>query len=709
MEVVEKEEHEEDEHQVDEQLEEPEVHDYDMYDIPEEIETNVGSDASSHFVDKIGFEELPGVAVEADFGGPASFYRRSAMPVVMHRLVRTSNILKPTMSTLHVNIGRIKHLPTHCNSWHLTLALASMPPGLVHWDNDLITIYDTASGVVSGMELDKKDYSLRRGNPVACSGESTCMLALFAREAEAGAQGSAHPDLNIRQELWNIFSPPTGTRIISSSGGGRKKGSSVWRVCLLELLPKPQHGFRRVGQPIVGGGVRDLLWPACSFEQKVVLSAERLQNRCARVGNDDIALTLRTRWGMKSTPSHLGRVARGGLSSSCSLGGLGVFFHYCQKSVKSERVQLVSDDDDDEDKDEDGEDDDDDGGEDGDYRGDINSGMRTMEETGRKRNRDEEGKETAGQVLVDEKEMGWATEVESCREIICPFCNFRPAGIAGVIRSLAGVRGGHGAVAGPGVTVLLSHLRNEHSHFICTPALDEQGNLHVSVIRDRSLDCPSQELATLQYDEYDGTIKINTREERKRQLGCNLPKSKLPVISKPDAPADKFLNPNLNRDGKIRSNGKWADPLDPLDMNGLRIYNMHAQQGVQNATRGQRYYNARLGTILTRKEACAGSEKMESKSSNRKLRRQKIYDQEDISVEEKEFMNLWNMFRCRTMINGSSRLGLLCAKFVEQHHRDIFNLNLRHNAVLHFLFLHERGSLTVDEFRQLVLGLDRYS
>jgi VEFS-Box of polycomb protein len=221
---------------------------------------------------------------------------------------------------------------------------------------------------------------------------------------------------------------------------------------------------------------------------------------------------------------------------------------------------------------------------------------------------------------------------------------------------------------------LMFHLRNCHFHFEYHPMRDQEGNLFIFMMRDRSQDLSVDSLIEEKAKPY-YWFHIRHGKDRKSLLHQDLAIIKIPPAS---------LQPRNKLKGKTETVSKETQLV---------------------ATR--QYYHPRTGLPIVDEELGYESEDECDNRWDLMMANQALDEFEDIGYEEKVFMKLWNTHIASFPPYGDGYLPIVCERFVRKFASRIVDEHLRYHCLFHFLVMHDFGLLRSDEVQYYMTIVDR--
>ena len=714
--------------------------------------------------------------MEENYGGPISYYSSRRHQEHWQRHLRAARIPRPSQRCLTVQLVRLPLDAVPGLNWRLTVALVSALPGHV---SESESIGGNRCECVSVHDQKTMPYSKESwGKQVVLRGKETCskespwfastlLLVLVAHESASDREAAFDVKAHVIRLLSALSLPRDSVAPAAIDAG------TGMRSCLLELLPKSRstHARERT-QEDFAHRVRDQLLPTTSGQQLV-----HLTRTASRFEAGNWRLRIQSRWtGEPPTIASSSSSSSTSTTSTTSASPRVIFFHYryveeegvrqkeyqeeveeteeeedeeadggdekMDKSVEEELTKVEEEEEDDDDDDDDEEEEEaSNHGSDNDIDDDALMSLSAGQAQNSKGEEDDED-EASGSFTNSDSDRdidseggeGWGSQVECKVEISCPFCSFRPGAAGSHIKARDGVPFSVPSSATPSppppwsqqsqrlVASLLVHLDNAHLHFCFFPALDFNGHLHISVVRNRSEDLSSWKLRSLKFEPHLAQSSKHNRRSLVR-LDC----SHWPLIDLPDSCSSRDDSGSESGDDddeddddeeeQIKDDGDYDDGDDDLmDVSAEaaggdpEAVARLLQEAQQRGSRG--YYNARVGTRVTRAEEPVPQCAYDVGNLWTRRREQGIdsFVSQDLKGEEKDFIKIWNAFMSeRKVVDGSSRFSVACMQFVLARHQDIFRLNLRFNALLHFINMIYFGLIDRSELVSIMKILDSHS
>ena len=252
--------------------------------------------------------------------------------------------------------------------------------------------------------------------------------------------------------------------------------------------------------------------------------------------------------------------------------------------------------------------------------------------------------------------------VEKTRIIGCPFCKFNPCSESKrLTMNPSNTKWTPSTVKR--ISLLVNHMEACHLHFKYDIYYDRDRNLHVFTVRDRSQDDGIS---------YRKSILKNFNFYRQKGQQQKLIKA-VPAIPE-ESDVRKATNVDRKTDQKISTQ--------------LQLY--HATTGVP-ALEEEFSYNS--------DDDIDNSQALMQANLD-------IFEFEDISLEEKRFMCLWNNHINSLNVFADCYLLSVCTLFIHKHANYILGHGLRHNLLLHLLNLYDCNLLRSEEIPILMAELD---
>ena len=221
---------------------------------------------------------------------------------------------------------------------------------------------------------------------------------------------------------------------------------------------------------------------------------------------------------------------------------------------------------------------------------------------------------------------------------------------------------------------LMFHLRNCHYHFEYHPMRDQEGNLFIFMMRDRSQDLSADSLIEERRIPFDWFLAQH-RKDRKSLLHQDLAIIKVPQGS---------LQPKNKLKGKA-------------DMVSKEIQLVATRQ----------YYHPRTGLPIVDEELGYESDDECDNRWDLMMANQALDEFEDIGYEEKVFMKLWNTHIASFPPYSDGYIPIVCERFVRKFSSRIADEHLRYHCLFHFLVMHDFGLLRSDEVQYYMTIVDR--
>ena len=230
----------------------------------------------------------------------------------------------------------------------------------------------------------------------------------------------------------------------------------------------------------------------------------------------------------------------------------------------------------------------------------------------------------------------------------------------------------------------LTHLEYVHFLFRYEAVVDQLGDFHVVVRRDAGL----QPTATVR------AARVDYCFSNRRQIKRNRRPSTVPIYEA-CLPCISFPNPSRR------------DPAAPPGVSGSHGVSHASSSNDWIKKHKRQYFHARLALPITDEEFLSYDSDDDIDTSFEKVSAVRGIDEfEDICVEEKELMKLWNVFCASYPPFSSSYVALACELFCRRFSAIIHSKGLRHNLLLHFLSLSDANLLSVDDIVRLMAIVD---
>jgi len=572
--------------------------------------------------------------------------RRPQM-LLRHTRARPAFTKKKQPRHLQLRIGFLRSIPPEWKTAEVTLTTALVSCQFSRKDSpEFFKVHSSKDVRLSAAEesedvIVELSFSAGKRTPVAPHYDSTNMLVMLARRNNVVA--SANPELVLQKELELLFSMSADGKSVP------KTWNETWRICIVELMPNGSTTMvePHTGWELAGRRIRSMVWPPTTSRQRVFLvkcpRAQLGQENYQMFG--DVSFDLVTSWKRKE--------------ASNDSSGAGTAAAAAATAGRSDDVAIV--------------------------------------EASNENKQEKEPKVGAffHFCFTDDSQPSTVKSVvQGCTALVCPWCNFCP-GARGEQLELNSEAKELAAIAGEeikfgldkgqvpvwseqsqlSVTTLMLHLQSFHPHFEHKPAVDECGNLHVVVRRDR---------------ERDWSVERLQREVIRQPLALSGNKRK--ALHTPDFSSWPIVP---------RTSGEQYENKPPAIV--------IAAVAAANASKAEEFrrpfYNARLGQRLFDAELGLDENDYDAVDQQERFDEQ-LDDFEDVGVEEKTFMKMWNKWVTNNKAEGDSRVALMCQQFIELHAAQILRLNLRHNLLLNFLNMYDFGVLSSDEVSTLMRYVD---
>lgn len=234
--------------------------------------------------------------------------------------------------------------------------------------------------------------------------------------------------------------------------------------------------------------------------------------------------------------------------------------------------------------------------------------------------------------------------------------------------------------------LLINHLNASHYHFSYIPLVDSaRGSLHIVSRRDHSFDQTSDELMKEHIQPF--YFKSDNRTRLNQLQAIEIP--------------------NIHKNRSTDADPKDGDIIEEeKESKVLRLRRLPAEI----ITGVRQYYHARLGLpVMENSISLSYDSDHEIDQTATVLARNKALDEfEDVSVEEKEFMKLWNThMQTRSISYADSYVCMDCEDFVLNFGKAVLEKNLRHNFALHLINMWDFGLLKGDDIQRLLGMIDR--
>lgn len=220
---------------------------------------------------------------------------------------------------------------------------------------------------------------------------------------------------------------------------------------------------------------------------------------------------------------------------------------------------------------------------------------------------------------------------------------------------------------------LMFHLRNCHFHFEYHPMRDQEGNLFIFMMRDRSQDLSVDSLIEERRKPF---YWFHTRRGKDRKSFHQ----DLAIIRIPPT--------------TLQPRNKLKEKADTVTKDTQLV-----------ATR--QYYHPRTGLPIVNEELGHESEDECDNRWDLMMANQALDEFEDIGYEEKVFMKLWNTHIASFPPYGDGYLPIVCERFVRKFASRIVDEHLRYHCLFHFLVMHDFGLLRSDEVQYYMTIIDR--
>ena len=226
------------------------------------------------------------------------------------------------------------------------------------------------------------------------------------------------------------------------------------------------------------------------------------------------------------------------------------------------------------------------------------------------------------------------------------------------------------------IEYLLLHLRNCHFHFEYHAMKDQEGNLFIFMIRDRSEDLNISSLHEEKRISYDWKCSDNDKS-RESILHYELATIKVP--------------PSLTRTAP-----KGRPKLPAAGTTAERIKYIPTRQ----------YYHPRTGVPIVNEELGFDSDDECDGIWDLMMASQSLDEFTDVGYEEKVFMKMWNTYVASFPPYGDNYVPLVCEKFVTDYAVQIVNEHLRYHCLFHFIVIYDFGLLRSDEVQHYISIID---
>lgn len=300
---------------------------------------------------------------------------------------------------------------------------------------------------------------------------------------------------------------------------------------------------------------------------------------------------------------------------------------------------------------------------------------------------------------------------EALKYITCPWCqrNFR-----GTPPPVVVTRQDHMLTENSfaGLHDLIIHLNSHHFHFEYEYAIDNTGNLHVLVCRDRSRDEAIPLVRKETSSTSSGTRCIPydsqfTRHMRPAPIFISR------LFSVPENGKDSGGSSSSSKTSGTKAAQKAtkrkSDASEAVDNTVDPRALAHWVDGRPHRTK---YYHSGPGQALTVEETAYDSDAEMVPESNAfalQMRNTGLDEFIDLTQQEKILMKLWNTHLSACPPYGDRLLPLVCRRFVDQFADVIVRQKLRHNLLLHFVTIWDFGLLLAEEVVEYMQVIDAHA
>ena len=231
------------------------------------------------------------------------------------------------------------------------------------------------------------------------------------------------------------------------------------------------------------------------------------------------------------------------------------------------------------------------------------------------------------------------------------------------------------------IEYLLLHLKSCHFHFEYHAMKDQEGNLFIFMIRDRSEDLNVYSLHEEKRITYDWRRSDNDKS-RESLLHYELATIKVPPSLSRPAPKGKPKPSTTTTTSTITT--------------AERIKYIPTRQ----------YYHPRTGIPIVNEELGFESDDECDGRWDLMMASQSLDEFTDVGYEEKVFMKLWNTYVASFPPYGDNYVPLVCEKFVTDNAVQIVNEHLRYHCLFHFIVIYDFGLLRSDEVQHYISIID---
>ena len=289
------------------------------------------------------------------------------------------------------------------------------------------------------------------------------------------------------------------------------------------------------------------------------------------------------------------------------------------------------------------------------------------------------------------------------------------------------------------ISILLNHLESNHSEFKYEPVEDPTHNIFIFIQRNHKAQYQVED-TILTFLSVPSSYNIQNKKSASRSISpykasyyhfgpAYYSKNKIdyiltywcrpiPVLTPLKASHSNINNINNNNNEKNPSdnnndnNNNEGMATDAIltttqqtksnDIHNIIKYN-------NNSNNNRKYYQAHIGRPMTTYEHTISLVGDSNYSRELLLARASIDEYEDVSIEEKQFMKLWNAHMSSFTLYGDSFLPLSCLRFANRFGNIIYKEGFRYIFLLHLVTLWEFGLLSHQDISECMSVIDKFS
>lgn len=241
------------------------------------------------------------------------------------------------------------------------------------------------------------------------------------------------------------------------------------------------------------------------------------------------------------------------------------------------------------------------------------------------------------------------------------------------------------------MNILLNHLRTQHFYFTYEAVIDPFSCFHIVLKRNRSL----EDTNSFTFQEICKPYVYWGGSSRERWFSGSIPEM-----------LDMFDCGQESESINLPCKSECFRSGDSVSVTIINDSDSCNTTDRTNTVSWRQYYHARLGLPLCDEELPFDSDD-DCDTSFELVKSNKALDEfEDVSLEEKELMKLWNTHIHGFLPYADAYVPMVCERFVLKFGKEIVSKKLRHNLLLHLISLWDFGLVRADDIKKCVEIVD---